>query len=628
MALTIEQITASLRITRDEFGRIFQRSQVDVMQNPADRALFEAVGTSGVDQEAFVQGLTFAQQNGFLDAIVRAVVIEGLEDGRITASLAAEAADATPNAERKAALQAITNVSRGFQRPEVLFHGVNVGMRWTVRILIDGTFSGTGILIGPHLVLSAWHVVRALFDPAGTNKFKPKDNVAGRLAVEFDDLSGLFDMHGPPMTPQRVAAHVRWCATYSECHPAELAGNLPSDPAELEGFWDYAVLRLAKTPGLERRWAALDARAAVPAPNGPIVVFQYPAGQPMRLDEGAIVAPEAAFLTAVPRFRFLHGANAVGGSSGGPCFDRAFMLFGLHQGEWTRPGGNGPRVNRGVPIIGIKEDIQQKLQDLPVPDPSECPVWKLSKADLEAPVVGCDPYQGLIWASAVTGKPKLILIGGEQKSGKTFRISVLSAMLPDSGHLKVAIRADVISKMSALELAVEICKKAGAAVPAFVSAAEFNSTVNTWLRDEVVEKVIQALDAVRLQRLVWITIAELNKSDIQGEDASPFLLLLYERTKSSDWLRIVLDGMKGDPPEAVRKLTEWHRTAELTLDDIETYLRRAIAEYQTPNNDAVVPFSIFEFGRYTQRLNQIQNRLTALQSLAADLEDYVGPFIE
>ena len=626
MTLTIEQIAGALRISRSEFGRIFVQAQMAVAENPGERVLFDAIAHAGVDRDAFIEALRWAEQKQYLDALVRAVVAEGLEDGSITAALAAEAASISQDANRKAALQAITDVAKGFQRPEVLYRGVNIGMRWTVKVLIDGKSSGTGILIGPHLVLTAWHVVRNLFEAIGNNRFTAKPNTHTSLSVEFDDLSGVFDARAAPLGPQRIPAHLQWCATHSECHPEEIAGRLPKDLAELEGFWDYAVLRLAKTPGLERRWASLDARAVVPSAHARIIVFQYPAGQPMRLDDNEVVAPDPAAAAAIPRWRFLHQANTLGGSSGAPCFDRSFMLFGLHQGEWAAVSANGKMINRGVPIVRIKEHIQMSIRDLPVPDPTESPVWKLGSTDLYAPVVGCDLFQSLVWRSAVAGSPRMILLAGETGSGKTYRLSVLSAMLPDSGHLKIALRADAISKQDAAQLATSICKAAGAAIPAFASASEFNSTVSTWVRDELAQKVVQALEGVRSGRLVWLTIADLNRTDIQGDNASSFLLSLYEQTRTVDWLRIVLDGMKGDPLTSLRAITERNRADHVTRDDIETYIRRAIAEFETPQEEMVRGFSKVAYKKYDTWLNEDPSK--AMGQLSDILEDLVGGYLD
>jgi hypothetical protein len=629
MALNIPEIVKGLCISRSEFGRIFVQAQMDLVENGAERQLFEVIARSGIDEDAFSEALAWAEQKQFLDTMLRAIVAEGLEDGRITAALTAEAIAANQDPGRKAALQAITDLSRGFQRPEVFYRGVNIGMRWTVKIMVDGAFKGTGVLIGPHLVLTAWHVVASLFDPdtdpARPNRFLPKNNGQGRLSVEFDDLSGILDSQQPAGGPKRVQAHAQWCAAHSECHPAELKDTLPQNLAELNGFWDYAVLRLAKTPGLERRWAALDARAVVPKERDPIVVFQYPGGQPLRFDPHMVAAPEAPVPRGViPQLRFLHTTNALGGSSGGPCFDRTFMFFGLHQGKWIKTEGGGQTINRGVPILAFKEEIQQKIRNFPVPDPSESPVWKLSSSDPsapEAPIVGSESFQWLVWRSALTGKPRFILIGGAAHSGKTFRLSVLATMLPDSGHLKVALRADAISKLSAMDLAKAVCKAAGPIVPQFVPASDFNSSGGTWVRDELVEKVIETLNTVRSGRLVWLTIAELNRSDIQGEQASDFLLFLYERVRTADWLRIVLDDMKGDAPSSIRELTEPHRVENVTQLQIETYLSRAIAEFKTPQADVVQAFAELAFKKYERWL--FKSVTNPMEQLSDELIDTV-----
>ena len=585
---------------------------MDLVENGAERQLFEAVAHSGIDVEAFSEALTWAEQKQFLDNMVRAIVAEGLEDGSITAALTAEAIAANQDPERKAALQAITDLSRGFSRPEVYYRGINIGMRWTVKIMVDGAFRGTGVLIGPHLVLTAWHVVAALFDPdpdpARRDRFLPKGNAADRLSVEFDDLSGILDGGPSAGGPMRVPAHKDWCAAHCECHPAELKKTLPEDPAELNGFWDYAVLRLARPPGLERRWAALDARAVVPPAQGRILIFQYPGGQPLRFDDHMVVAPQATVPPGViPQLRFLHTTNALGGSSGGPCFDRTFMFFGLHQGEWIRTQGDGQTINRGVPLRAFKDEIQQKIRNFPVPDPSESPVWKRSAADPlfpDGPIIGCDPFQSLVWRSAVTGSPRFILVSGAERSGKTFRLTVLAEMLPDSGHLKVGLRADAISKLAALDLAREVCKAAGSPIPAFVQAADLNSTGGPWVRDELVQKVVQSLESVRSGRLVWITIAELNRSEIQGELASDFLLSLYEQARTVDWLRIVLDDMKGDALATIRPVTERHRVGNVTKDEIAAYLSRAIAEFKTPQDDVVQPYARTAFREYQKLLDK------------------------
>ena len=372
--LPIEDIVEAVRASRAEFGRLFLEAQIAAVSDPARRVAFEAVAQSGVDTDSFAEALRYAQAQGWLDPLVHAIVDDGREDGRLAQLLVTEKVNAGD-----AALQAIANVAAGFSQPEVAYRGYATVRHWTVKILIDGQPSGSGILIGPNLVLTAWHVVRTLFTPQPGGGYDWDRTAAGRLHAEFDDFLAFVRPGGAlgPATTARIRAHRDWCVVFSRCHNDELLSRLPNDLTQLDGQWDYAIIRLEKAPGQERRWASLDARAAVPRAESQIVVFQHPAGQPMRLGQGQILKPDQNAAAAIPRLRFLHGANTVQGSSGGPCFDSAFMLFGFHQGEWAGASGNGGPKNRGIPLAGVIEHIKAQIRNLPTPDPSVTPIWRL-----------------------------------------------------------------------------------------------------------------------------------------------------------------------------------------------------------------------------------------------------------
>jgi hypothetical protein len=609
MAFTTAEIVDALRASRDEFGRSFLQAQIEVVENPAERIAFKVAALGG-DRDPFSAALDYARQQNFLDALVLILADKGLETGGLTKLLARETLAAPKDDAQRAKLQAITNMAQGFQRPEVMFRGLNLGMRWTVKILIGGDFQGSGVLIGPHLVLTNWHVVRPLFTPSGvTGRYDPKKG-AQNLGVEFDDLSGLLNSSGTLAGPERVSAHADWYVAHSECHPAELEDKLPDNPEDLKSFEDFALIRLSRSPGWERRWAVLEEYAEVPALNGRIIVFQYPKGQPMRLDDN-VIASDDQIAAAYLQYRFLHRANTLDGSSGSPCFDRTFVLFGLHQGVW--PKASGKSINRGIRILRFKGDLQKAIREVPTPDPPLC------RLPDDSPVVGCDPFQTLVWKSVLEASPRLIVIvSGAAKAGKTFRLAVLAAMLPDTRHLKIELQGDAISKMDPLQLAGAICRAAGAKRPDFVAAADFNNTLSNWISDEIVTKTIAALDDVRNGRLVWISIKDLNNTDILG-DASPFLLDLYDRVRTADWLRIVLDGMKSDLPAAIRKLTETHRVTEVTSTDIERYLGRAISEVDTPNQTEVRRMAGAAFKQYQRGLNSMTG--SAIKDLAVRLRD-------
>src|SRR5262249_24177691 len=200
---------------------------------------------------------------------------------------------------------------------------------------------------------------------------------------------------------------------------------------------------------------------------------------------------------AVPQFRFLHYANTLGGSSGGPCFDRSFAFFGMHQGVWTNGPHNSHITNRGVPILGVLNHIRQTIDELPALDPSENPIWRLGEAENQHPVIGTTTFQALVGRSTAARKPRLVTIAGNPGSGKTFLVTLLGTILPDGGHLKVTLDAGAISTMNATQLAERICQEAGASPPAITPVSAINSTPSAWLKDEVLTKVRAALDAAR-----------------------------------------------------------------------------------------------------------------------------------
>jgi hypothetical protein len=585
---TIPEIVNCLRITRTEFANFFLQAQVNISVPVENRQTFEAVALNEADdRQAFIIALTHAQSEEWLDSLVDIFLYQGRESGELSKLLIPSVSDE----KKKANLQAMIDIAQGFDQPDVIFKGFGNGMRWTGKIYVGGVSKGTGALISPNLLLTAWHVVKLLFHPDTQGKYQRNLINSGDLEIEFDDFLSLLE-RGQSLRPVKtikISAYLglnntdderkKWCLDFSPCHPNELSDQKP-DPLEgFEGYWDYAIIKLEKPLGLERRWAVFDQRSMVPKESDNIVIFQHPAGQPLRASSGAITNITPPNPNVIPKMRFLHRANAVGGSSGGPCFDKSFSLFGLHQGEWADTG-IGAAANRGIPLHSVIEHLKSN-DNFPLPDleASENLIWRLGGNQANALVIGCDDFQNLIWQSVFKGNPKIITISGERGRGKSFRIELIKTMLPEGGHLKIHLSAEDITSLSALDLAIRICREAGAQVPGgFADLDSINSTPAVWLRDELVPKVMTALNNVRNNRLVWLTISNLNLRDIKGDNSSEFLLHIYEQLRQVEWLRIVLDGMSGDVPISLNNVLRQYVVEAIALGDVETYLNRFFSE--------------------------------------------------
>lgn len=590
--LTIGAIVEALACTRTEFDRLFLQAQTDAGIPVVQRRVFESLVTDiPDDRQAFGKALSEGnraaemwrlekarqlaeegrpvelEENRFLTTFISLVALAGLENGQLTNYLLSQ----TP--EGDAALEGISNPPAGFTDPLIHGKGIIKSTQFAGKVLLNGTAKGTGVLVGPHLFLTAWHVVKDMFSTDGRSGFTVKENPP-ELEVEFNNLLDLMGSRKTSAPSVRVKAHADWLVCYSPCHLSELLSKLVDPLKSLEGFYDYAIIRLSRPVGMVRRWVKPDPRIPVPQPSDRIVLFQHPEGIPLKIDYSTIVGPEQPD-DAIPALRFLHSVNTTGGSSGGPCFDKEFELVGIHQGEWPVKIG-GQTINRGIPMVKIIAHYREKLSELPLPDPADCPVWYIKKEVYKA-VIGCDEFQSQVWRSAITGVDKIITIAGFPKTGKSFLVELAASILPDADHLKIVLAAASVAQKSALAIARDICALAGADLPGITSLASFNSTSGAWLKDEVVPKIIEALESKRQNRTVWIAITDLNLYNIEGEHASDFLLLLYGQTMRKSWLRIMLDGLRTPLPSTLTGIYP-HTTAMITEADIKMFMEKGLAE--------------------------------------------------
>ena len=340
----IDDIVKNLTCSRLEFSGIFLRAQDNLGIKVLDRNDFAAVVQSADITTAFKEALTFSKRvSGLYTETLRLLVRDGFYP---------KAALDLLDRGTKAALEAVTNAKRGYMGAMQLGMGLMESSRWTGKVMINGTAMGSGVLIGPRRFLTAWHVVEKMFEPivavAGPasnpatgpqNKpailpsaYKPKENPPS-LEVVFDDYK--IEVQGRTLTPRPtiVEADTDFCEVYCECHIEELNENIPNPSTDLEGYWDYAVITLAKPMDVDRSHARIEPRAVVPDDRANIVLLQYPNGNLLQTDIDEIISPTPAD-KAIPELRFLHLSNADHGSSGGPVFDKDFFLVGLHQGKW------------------------------------------------------------------------------------------------------------------------------------------------------------------------------------------------------------------------------------------------------------------------------------------------------
>ncbi|MEO6613649.1 MAG: serine protease [Chitinophagaceae bacterium] len=597
--LDTQIVADSFNASRTEFADLFMRSQYNIGIKFKERINFESTLNSGDARTAIKQALELAKAtNGLYEEIIRLIRTSGMDDGALVPLLKGK----KPK-NKKSYLEGLPKKNSKYWQSVIFKKGYR-RLKWTGKIIIDNVAQGSGILIGPRRFLTAWHVVKEMFDAQLKNNkivYKPKDKPPV-LQVEFDDFSDEENGIMKPQQSLRIDAAPDWLEVFSSCHADEYKG-LPANLNELKDFQDYAVILLDAPADEERNYAEMDLRAIIPSVDDYIFVFQYAGGYELVIGYDTITTTT----TPVPDVRFLHLSATDHGSSGAPCFDREMNLVGLHQGEWPINKGK-KKCNRGIPLTYIIRDIQTKAaaaKSSPYgKHPEDYIIWYLDK-DEYTPVIGIDNFQFQVLDLCRSGKGNMLLIKGDSKSGKTYCIKSLNALLNANDHCKIILPGEEISKMDVLPLAEFILDCIGDIETRFDTQEAYNSTKPAWLRDEMAQKVVSAISLKRNNRMVWLLLSDLNNYEFKNKDVEEFLLNIYANANQFNWLQVVLDGYTKDLPAAVAPDPKEYTTAKITQDNITTFMNRVIDELGLPPNNqmAIATANVL----FTQYQNALKN---------------------
>lgn len=213
----------------------------------------------------------------------------------------------------------------------------------------DSNMYGTGFLVGPDLVLTAYHVVEPLIQ----GKIKPEDT---RLRFDYKALKGGTTLN--PGTLFKLAGD--WMVDFSSYGSIAWQGkeaDLPT-PDEL----DYALLHLEEAPGAEpiggeraevsaavRGWIEVASTPAKIVQGGPIFILHHPRASPIKLsfDSTGIIGLNSNGT------RVQYRVDTEPGSGGAPCFDGDWNLIAIHQGSMSGGRLKSGASNYGTPITAI-----------------------------------------------------------------------------------------------------------------------------------------------------------------------------------------------------------------------------------------------------------------------------------
>jgi V8-like Glu-specific endopeptidase len=315
-----------------------------------------------------------------------------------------------PGGQGRAAERARTAISE-----DALQQLLRVVRSTRCRIRVGGKAAGSGLLVGPSTVLTAWHVLK---DAAGSS--------TARIDVDFADGS-----HVPAVLPLRFE---------SRCGDRELKGQFPQNDNEVADAHDVALLQLRRPVGAALGRVALAGPDLQLRTRDSMFLVHYPEG-----DYGGI-SPGIFCKLRNLSARWGHSVSTDGGSSGGGCFNTSQVLVGIHQGR-TPDGKYKVASGRLVPAsrfpAGLREVIAQ--------DEAPPRVWSLDGTAHGPLVLGRQGFfEAFSAASRASGRIRGVRIrrvdAGADTSGLPFSYMMLEYLVArgvDLRALRIGFEGDI-----------------------------------------------------------------------------------------------------------------------------------------------------------------------------------------
>ncbi|GGI45327.1 V8-like Glu-specific endopeptidase [Agromyces flavus] len=392
------------------------------------------------------------------------------------------------------------------------------------RVEVEHAFSGSGCLVGPGLVLTAWHVV-------STTEPGVEPAVAPHVSVVLSDGSA-HEAHMPP-------------AYASPCGDAEWDDQAPRSDAEVVNRHDVALLALETPAARHLGYVPLPDAAPAVAARSRVYLLDFPHGDDGQLADGT------TWKIRNVTSRLYHDVATESGSSGGAFFDRSFRLLGLHQGG-IRSTRSGREVKRGrlVPLRLFYDALAGLVAD----DIAPAEIWRLD-GDRTQLVVGRDLFVSAVAAAAEENGPvrgirvkrRRPAEADEAGLGFSYRILVELLLRRGAAHVPVALPLDepVADLVGDLRRRVE---SAGIALtaPGLDEAPPAGTTLETSARERA-HRLAAAVDeaAAATGRTVWFFVD--NPSVPLSESARLELEAFVAESLALPGIRLVIAGLETVP---------------------------------------------------------------------------------
>jgi hypothetical protein len=313
---------------------------------------------------------------------------------------------------------------------------------------------GTGFLVGPNLVLTAYHTLTHHIKNGLAIPRKPGDLCA---FFDFYDGDPIKDPDSPGIRARRVEFAPDWLMCSSESFSTDgfLMPNDEAKPANPAiNSLDFALIKLAESigeytrsssGGQRRGWIDLTKPLGANRRDDRIIIPQHPNGYPQRIDFGRYSVKYTDLDKSGTRLRY--DTETEPGTSGAPCFNQNFQVVGLHNAAY-KPGGNASSKAIANQAISLRSILPRTTIGgaAEAPEPAVLPkpsrLWKVND---EQVILHRDSLLDWIGRAArlnpAGGRADRVYagVGTGPNSGKTFSISILRTARRETGEPVVVI---------------------------------------------------------------------------------------------------------------------------------------------------------------------------------------------
>ncbi|WP_415764634.1 trypsin-like serine peptidase [Pseudomonas sp. ZB1P45] len=518
-----------------------------------------------------------------------------------------------PDAERlKIKLHKVIEPELGFLDASAMTRAGLEAVRRVCRVVVENSEGevsyGTGFLVGPQAILTAWHVIEPLLGDDGV----PLEGSDEKIKIEFDHVGAVYEQLHVSVAPQ-------WLVSSSAYHQTESPHQVSIDflSQSSDGFdqcLDYAGIRLISTVGRFRGFYQLDRlhKPQIRVPGSQMTLYQHPGGKQMRVAYGY----GTALWPADHQTRLRHTVNAMPGSSGGLLLDVNFKPVALHQ---CGIESNGELINGAIPTACIAARSAGVLEGVLGLDP----VWRTEHRN--EPILGRKGFQQAV-QDCMAGTRQIIAVVGQRESGKSFSLEILRTMLKNNAeHSIVSFKAAELVR-GPRAFAEELIHRAGSRGSVFEPlplAEESDTAVDAWIKGILFPAFAKQMNAVTETRQLWLVIDELDANPLAPGPLQHFLEQLYQDITDIPKLRVLLLGAKSFVPGA--------RPDKLFIDIIQPTSQQDIIEYlqlySIGNRLEMTEGEVRRQAKLIERGASLLS-LTALKGLSCFIQQIVYPALE